>query len=78
MSIDPRNVLKIPYQDYATHRAKQIIATLSPERQQLLAEQIQARVAIMGETVANKELYDEFFKKFNSVKDKQNGTTKDS
>jgi hypothetical protein len=74
MVIDKRWQLKVPYEQYATNRIKQIINTLSPEKQQAIAEQIQARIFLSGSKVVNQELYEEFLRKFHSSDKENNGT----
>ena len=66
MSIDKRWQLNRPYKEYANFEAKQIINTLSPEKQQELAELIQTKIFLQGKNIVNQELYEEFLKKLHT------------
>jgi hypothetical protein len=73
MAIDKRWQLDVPYEQYAQKRVKQIINTLTPEKQQAVAEQIQARILLSGSKVVNQELYEEFLRKLHSSDRENNG-----
>jgi len=57
MSINKKAQCKGTYQDYLLSLSRQLLAQLTPEAKQQLAEQIQARVILGGEKPVNGEVY---------------------
>lgn len=49
--------LKRPYQDYLLLQGRQLISQMSSETRQHLLDTIEARSALLGEKIVNKDLY---------------------
>jgi len=58
MSINKRAQCKSSYQDYLTFQSRQLIAQMTPEARQRIAEQIQARIILQGEPIVNRKAYE--------------------
>lgn len=59
MSLNRKQQLKIPYQDYLLLQGRQLISQMSPETKQHLLDTIEARSALLGEPIKNIDIYNQ-------------------
>jgi len=67
MLINKKCQCKSSYQDYLLFQSRQLLAQLSPEAKQRLADQIQARIFINGELPVNPKVYQSIVSKLKEV-----------
>ncbi len=63
MTINRKLQCRTSYQDYLLFHSRQLLAQMTPESKQRLAEQLQVRINLMGEKPVNGEIYQQVLNK---------------